>query len=367
MDADESHTPAPTEHAESSQPRARRRHPVLWGLLACVVALALIIGGAGFYLQQRLSSQVTRIPDSFAGLSDRPSRADGAAGRAVNILLMGSDKRDDAADHTDAEDSADAESSWAPGLQRSDTLMVLHVAADRRSASIISIPRDSWVDVPGYGKNKINAAFSLAGPSLAVETVEKLTNVRIDHLAIIDWDGFRSLTDALGGVEVTIPETTVDTIRDKTWQAGTRRLDGEEALLYVRQRYGLTGGDFDRVKRQQNFLRSAMQETLSDGTLRSPRKIYGVLDAITSNLSVDSGWSTGDMRGLALSLRNLRSSDVTFATVPVEGTGMEGAQSVVYLNEDQGKGLWGAVLEDRATEWLAANPEGNLPGSSDVS
>ena len=110
--------------------------------------------------------------------------------------------------------------------------MVLHIDGDRGGGSIISIPRDSWVTVPGYGQAKINVAFSYAGPSLTADT--------------------------LGGVEVNIPETTYDSMRKKKWTAGRHKLDGAETLTYVRQRYGLPGGDFDRIKRQQNVMRTLM-------------------------------------------------------------------------------------------------------------
>ncbi|QMW67135.1 LCP family protein [Mumia sp. ZJ1417] len=354
---DETNEPAPD--AASAPPQSpRRRHTlrnVLLGLLACVVVLALALGGVAWYLQERLVGQVDRVDDAFTGLENRPAPAQGDG---VNILLMGTDRRSDEPTTGDDADSP----AWLPGEQRTDSLMVLHVDADREGASIVSIPRDSWVTIPGYGENKINAAFSFAGPSLAVETVEQLTDLRIDHIAIVDWDGFRELTDELGGVEVVVPETVHDSARDKTWEAGTHRMDGEEALLYVRQRYGLPGGDFDRIKRQQNFLRALMGQTLSADTLSSPTKAYGVLDAVTEHLTVDAEWTTGDMRGLLLSLRNLRADDIAFTTAPVKGTGREGAQSVVRLDRDKGRELWGAVREDRAAEWVEANAAG-LPAS----
>ncbi|KAA1422776.1 LytR family transcriptional regulator [Mumia zhuanghuii] len=337
---------------------ARRRHTlrkVLLGLLACLVVLALALGGTAWYLQERLVGQVDRVEDAFSGLENRPAPA---KGDGVNILVMGTDRR---SDEPTTGDDAEAP-AWLPGEQRTDSLMVLHVDADREGASIVSIPRDSWVTIPGYGQNKINAAFSIAGPSLAVATVEQLTDLRIDHIAIVDWDGFRELTDELGGVEVVVPETVHDSARNKTWEAGKHRMNGDEALLYVRQRYGLAGGDFDRIKRQQNFLRALMRQTLSSDTLASPTKAYGVLDAVTKHLTVDAEWTTGDMRGLLISLRSLRAADVAFTTAPVRGTGREGAQSVVRLDRDKGRELWGAVREDRADEWVEAHGAG-LPAS----
>jgi LCP family protein required for cell wall assembly len=323
------------------------------GLGVCMLVLLLGVVGTGFYVQHHLTGQLGRIDNAFTGLTDRPSKpTTGTAASAVNILLMGTDRRSEV--HTTGT-SAGAD-EWVPGLQRSDTLMVLHIDGDRHGATVISLPRDSWVYVPGYGMNKINAAFSFAGPSLAVATVEKLTHLRIDHLATIDWEGFKELTDTLGGVTVTVPATVTDSARDVTWTKGVHNLDGEEALTYVRQRYGLPGGDLDRTRRQQYFLRTLMVQSIEDGVLTDPRKIYTFLNTLTRNMSVDSDWSVGDMRGLMLSLRGMQTQDVGFLNAPVAGTGMEAAQSVVYLDTVTNRSLWKAVRDDDVAHWVAANP-----------
>ncbi|MCI0687523.1 MAG: LCP family protein [Sporichthyaceae bacterium] len=229
---------------------------------------------------------------------------------------------------------------------------MVHLSADRERAYVISFPRDSWVEIPGHGRNKINAAFSLGGPTLYVRTMEQLTGIRIDHLAIIDWDGFIGLTNALGGIDVTIPQTVYDSANDRTWEAGQYHLNGTDALDYVRQRYGLPRGDFDRVQRQQNFLREIMHKTLSTGTLSNPLKLARVLDAVTKTVSVDDTLSNSELRGLALSLRSLRQRDVEFLTAPTLGTGMEGAASVVYLDEDRAERLFEAIKNDDVQGYL---------------
>ena len=322
------------------------------------MALVLTFAGTALYLQHKLSTQIDRIDNVFVGLENRPVKLvaeDGA--EALNVLLMGTDRRSDAP--TTGSDARAKE--WVPGAQRTDTLMVLHIDSDRQGASIISIPRDSWVVIPGHGTNKINAAFSFAGPALAVKTIENLTNLRIDHLAVVDWEGFKELTDALGGVTLDIPETVHDGYRDVTWEKGRHKLDGEQALTYVRQRAGLPGGDFDRIHRQQYYLRTLLSDTLHQEFRREPKQVFDVLDTLTRNLSVDSGWSIGEMRNLALSLRNLRSANIDYMTVPTRGTGMEGQQSVVYLDKSGGEALWDAVREDHVTGWLAANPDNGVP------
>lgn len=329
-----------TGDAESAtEPRRRKRWKSV--LIVALLTVLLAIGaalGMGLWVQRDLGGQIERLPDALPTGESRPD-VPAEEAEAENILLLGSDKR--------------ADGSVAG--QRSDTMMVVHVAANRKSVSLVSIPRDSWVNVPGHGPAKINAAFAWGGPALAVETIENLTDIRIDHVAIIDWEGFKALTDALGGITITIPETVKDGYSGKVWTAGQHQMDGATALDYVRQRAGLAGGDFDRIKRQQHFLRTLMSQTLSRNTMSNPRTVYRVLDSVTQNLSVDEDWSTSDLRDLAFSLRSLRVDDVTFTTVPNKGTGMEGAQSVVYLDRQKGEELWQAFRRGKAAEWVREN------------
>jgi LCP family protein required for cell wall assembly len=332
------------------RPRAMRR--ALIGLLVCVTVLGLALVGMLFHVQSRLSGQLDRIDNVFTGLADRPARStSGTAGDALNILVMGTDRRSEAA--TTGSEATAAE--WVPGAQRTDTIMILHVDGDREGASLISIPRDAWVNVPGYGENKINAAFSFAGPALAVQTIEDYTGVRIDHLAVIDWTGFETLTDAAGGVTVTVPRTIEDTRHHVVWTKGEQRLDGSQALLYVRQRYGLPHGDFDRIRRQQAFLRSLMHSSITTLRGSNPKTAYDLLDATTKSISVDEGWSFDAMRDLTVDLRGISSRDVDFITAPVRGLGREGDQSVVYLDRAANRDLWSDVFDDRVDRWVERN------------
>lgn len=332
------------------------RHPLrnaLVGLLVCGLLLALVLTAGAFWVQHRLTSHITRIDHVFSGLTRRPPvPTEGPAAHAVNILLLGTDRRS-AVGTTGSEARAP---EWIPGAQRSDTLMLVHIDGDRRGASVVSIPRDAWVPVRGHAMQKINAAFSYAGPSLAVQTVEDLTGVRIDHLAVVDWTGFEQLTDAAGGVTVTVPRTVTDSARGITWTAGVHTLDGRQALAYVRQRYGLPGGDLDRVRRQQSFLRSLMQASLHTQMRKDPAMVYDFLDTVTRHLSVDSDWSVDDMARLMISLRDLRSARIRYLTVPVAGLGREGDQSVVFLDWMRDAGLWRAVRQDRVEAWLDHHP-----------
>lgn len=342
--------------------RKRRTRRIVIGLV--VVALLAVTGVTAFVLglQARLEGQIKRIDNVFSGLENRPVKpTSGPAASSLNILLMGTDRRAQAS----ATGSEGTGAEWVPGAQRTDTIMILHIDGDREGASLISIPRDSWVDVPGHGMAKINAAFSWAGPSLAIETVEQLTGVRIDHLAVVDMVGFQALTDSIGGVTITVPRTVVDSHNDKVWTKGVHRLDGDEAMLYVRQRYGLPGGDLDRVSRQQAFVRSVVRSTVHSLRGGGLRTVYDVLDTLTRHVTVDSGWEFGDMRGLLLDMRGLSAGDIDFLTVPVVGTGREGAQSVVYLDEEGNRGLWNAVSDDSVHDWLSNHTTDVLAGPAD--
>ncbi|TIC81863.1 LCP family protein [Nocardioides sp. GY 10127] len=335
----------------------RRRRRTRTVLLVVLVVLALGVGGVAWSVhstEQQLDSQVTKVDDVFSNLENRPSKVtEGEAAGAVNILLLGSDLRSDtpttgtdgtSGGTTSAED-------WVPGSQRSDTMMLLHLSADRKSAALISFPRDSWVDIPGYGKSKINAAFSWGGPSLAVETVEQLTGVYVDHVAWVDWDGFAALTDELGGVDVWVPGTVYDSARDVTWTRGMHHLDGEEALLYVRQRYGLAGGDLDRVRRQQYFMKALMDTFRHQFKATDPLHVRDMISTLTEHLSVSSELTVDDLKDLLMDLTDLKTKDVDFMTAPVAGFGYEGDQSVVYLDHAEDKGLFKAVRRDEVRTW----------------
>lgn len=336
--------------------RARRRRRHRLGLVLLVSFLVLLVSASGvaYYLGQQLAAPIERIDRVFEDLPDRPPKpARGPAAEAVNILLLGTDRRSDVPTTGDRA-QADA---WVPGAQRADAMLLVHVDGDRDGVSVVSLPRDSWVELPGRGYDKLNAAFSYGGPRLAVAAVEALTRVRIDHLAVIDWDGLRSLTDELGGVTVEVPRTVHDSARDVTWTAGRHHLDGEQALAYVGQRYGLPGGDLDRSRRQQNFLRTVMGDVLgrlADGGLYGT---YRLLRVLAHHLSVDAEWSTRSMASLAWSLRHLDDDDVAFLTAPVAGFGYEGPQNVVYLDRAAGNELWSALRADRLDPWVTRHRE----------
>ncbi|WUI00075.1 LCP family protein [Spirillospora sp. NBC_00431] len=336
--------------------KRKRRWPRV--LIAVGVFLVLVVAGLGGLVWQRQSSyngNIDRIPGVMP--DDGAQRPGKNVEGTENWLLVGSDSRAEAAT------TGEGNQVWKPGRQRTDTIMLLHLPADRKKAYIVSFPRDSWVEIPGYGNQKINAAFSFGGPKLLIETIENLTGVRVDHYGAIDFEGFKSMTDALGGVTVNIKQSVYDPARKKQWTAGKQKLDGEEALLFVRQRYNLPNGDFDRIKRQQAFLGALAKQAADRGTLTNPLKLDRFLSALTKSISVDEGVSGGDMRSLAVSMRSVRASDVMFLTAPHKGTGSRGKQSVVLLDPAKANALFDAVKTARMTEYIKRHGGGSNLGT----
>jgi len=335
-----------------------RRHKILIAIAVLLVLVAGSAGGVYYWVNHQLSS-IDRVD---AGITEEPGQTGGAEKtRALNILLLGADNGGDKS--SVADDLEDG--TWTPGIHRSDTLMIAHIPADRDSVQIVSIPRDTWVPIDGYGDAKINAAFSEGGPALAIDTVENLTGIHIDHLAVIDWAGFKDLTEALGGVRVYIPETFYDDSQKITWEQGWQTLEGTEALQYVRTRHGLANGDFDRINRQQNFMRATMGTLLSK--TKSIPTMIGVIKTVTKFLTIDDTWDNKEIIDLGLSLRDIKATDVQFLQAPFGsyGTSADG-QSYVNLAPKQSERLFEDVKQDDLADYLAKYPEALLDGNKDV-
>jgi LCP family protein required for cell wall assembly len=342
MDTDETgaaaHDPVRTA-AEEPAEAPRRRHKLRTALICVGVAglvLALLIGGGLWFLTDRYGGNIDRVTDVFADLDQegRPAPAtpaQAASEEPVTFVLVGSDTR----------------AHPAPGEVpdgRSDAIMIARFSADRQHAQLISVPRDSWVNIPGHGMNKVNAAYSLGGPALLIQTLEELTKVRIDHYVAIDFDGLIQVTDDLGGVDVVVAETTSN--GPYTFPAGANHLDGDQARWYLGQRYGLEAGDFDRVRRQQQYLQAMFGKLFSSATFTDPGRLDAALLAVTSAVAVDDTLGNSDLVSLAYSLRSLTPESIEFFTTPVLGTGMEGPASVVYLDNVACERMWTYLRND---------------------
>ena len=362
---------AAADGAEAERKRGFfRRHKALTILGSLLLVIVLVIAGGAIYLNHMLLGDIDRI-DAF-GTIDPEARPDPAEGEALNILLAGSDNGDSGG--PSIEEAMDG-GEWSSGLYRSDTIMVLHIPEDRSRAYVVSIPRDSYVriyDETGApeGKHKINYAFSVYGPSGCISTVEHLTDVRMDHLAIIDWAGFKDVVDALGGVRLYVPETVHDSSQNYTYEQGWHDYDGELALKYVRSRYALDEGDFDRNRRQQNFLRAMLEKLADTGALSDFPTFLSAARAITSNLTLDQDWSNGDLRDLGWAMRGIRKDDVTFLSAPINQrrpfSDVEGEGSVVHLAKRKLDNLFDAMRADDLQTYVNDHPELVLPSETQV-
>jgi LCP family protein required for cell wall assembly len=328
--------------------RALRRVLISLGVLGMV--LAVVIGGGVWFLTDRYAGNVTRVSDVFGELDQQARPAPASPlhgdGTPVTFLLVGSDTR----------------SHFAQGQtpdSRSDAIMIARFSADHQHAQIVSIPRDSWVPIPGHGVSKINASYAWGGPSLLIQTVEQLTDVRIDHFVAIDFDGIIQMTDELGGVDVVVANTT--TWGPYTFPAGVNHLDGDKARWYLGQRHGLPGGDFDRVKRQQQYLRAMFGKLFSANTFKDPGRLDKALLAVTRSVAVDDSLSNPALLSLAYSMRDVTPQNVSYFTAPVLGTGMEGPASVVYLDSVTGDRMWADLRSDSLSQNAAEFSKQALP------
>jgi LCP family protein required for cell wall assembly len=326
-----------------------RRVLISVGILGLVLAVA--IGGGLWYLSDRWGGNIDRISDAFAGLDEnsRPAPATPAVSAPeapITFLLVGSDTRG----HT-----ADGENPDG----RSDAIMIARFSADRGHAQLISIPRDSWVEIPGHGINKINASYAFGGPSLLIQTVENLTQVRIDHYVTIDFDGIIQVTDDLGGVDVVVAEETTN--GPYTFPAGVNHLDGAQARWYLGQRYGLPGGDFDRMRRQQQYLKAMFSKLFNADTFTDVGRLDDAMIAVTRSVGIDDGLGNVELAQLAYSMRNMTPDDVDFFTAPVLGTGREGPASVVYLDTVTGERMWSYLRSDSLSQNAAELADEALP------
>lgn len=266
---------------------------------------------------------------------------------AMNILVIGSDIRGtpakDAAAHT--ADTGEAQD------QRADTLMVVHVPADRRNLYLISINRDTWVDVPGLGGAKINAGLQYGGIDMQTAAVQQLLGITIDHSLMLDFGGFRILVDGLGGIDVNVPvpfQSTIET--EHVFTAGMNHLDGQAALEFSRERYAFVDGDFQRVRNQQVMLRAILARLTAGGALNDVTAVRALVDFASCCLTVDKGFDPIQAAILAYSLRNLDANAIGSMTLPTAGPGFVAGQSVLFPDYGGVAAVGAALREGRIGE-----------------
>ncbi|MEV7865906.1 LCP family protein [Streptomyces sp. NPDC088124] len=306
--------------AEAGAPPRRNRRWLRWTAAAASVLL-LGASGAGWWAYRTLDRNITTDTTAAAELHtyerERPTPV---ALDAQNILLIGSDSRAGKGNGKYGQDDG--------GSQRSDTTILLHLAADRKSATAMSIPRDLMVEIPSCRSAdgsrtraqfaQFNWAFQFGGAACTIRTIEKLTGIRVDHHIVIDFSGFEDTVDAVDGVEVCLKDPVDDEQARLKLPKGRQTLTGEQALGYVRARHGIgDGSDTQRMDRQQRFLGALFKKVQSDGVLLNPTRLYPVLDAVTRSITTDAGLnSLTDLYNLASSMRGVPVEKVQFLTVP---------------------------------------------------
>lgn len=338
-------TPLPsrrsTRKGKSGKPMSRGLRTLIV-TVGVVVALALAATAFMGFLFWRLTSayegNVETIAVPFPDEENRPVRPDD---NSQTILMIGSDTRGE----------ADEGILVGPQDGRSDTIIIARIPDDKEDIVFVSVMRDSWVDIPGYGPNKVNAALAYGGVPLAVETLETLFDTRIDHVAVIDFNGFEGMTDALGGVTVNNGEAFE--AQGFTFEQGPITLNGEEALAFVRTRKAFADGDYRRVANQQAYMKGVASQVLSRDTLTSPGKVIDVVEEIAPFLTVSEGLSSAYLVKMAPGLRNIRSSDLLFTTAPTEGVGTsDDGQSIVLLDPKGMEKLRQAFHDDTLVEYV---------------
>ncbi len=299
----------------------RKHRVVKTAAISLVVVMVAVLTG-GFLVYQHLEGNITALDTTDVLGDDRPEAVvpEGVEHKPLNILLLGSDTREGQNGNIGGE---------TPGL--SDTTILLHLSADRKNAYGVSLPRDAMVERPAClgkdgattdpgGLSMFNAAYAVGGPGCTQRTVEQLTGIRIDHFVVIDFTGFKTMVDALGGVPVCVPKEVNDTEGNIHLPEGSYDVSGAQALDYVRVRHDISNnGDIGRMKRQQTFLASMANKAISLGTLANPVKLYSFLDAATKSLTTDPGFANlKELAGLGNQLKGIGLDNIQFLTVPFE-------------------------------------------------
>ena len=330
-------------------PHQSQRQRIIALLSAVVVLISTAIwGGFG-----AATSQIKRV-DVFKDRTERPKVV---ARTAVTYLIVGSDTREGL---TRAEIKAlKVGSTKVAAGKRSDTMLLVHISKSRDHATIVSIPRDTFVRVPEWidssGKvyppsySKINATFGRGDAPLLVQTLESMTDLRIDHYIEVSFVGFKEMVDALGGVEICTKRKINDPKSHLVLSAGTHRLDGITALKYVRTRYFDGMGDLGRMQRQQQFIAAMIREASSAGVLLNPVKLIKFISAALGSVTTDPGLKQDDLITLAEQLRGISTKKVRTLTVPLsnENYWAKGVTASVLWDKELAPLLWEKLRNDQ--------------------
>jgi len=341
------HTDLSMKHGARSKVRVGRR--VLAISLATIVLLVGALGGYAWLLASQFDAGTTAVDDVITA-APTPTAPLGTAHQPENILILGSDSRGRLGDDPNATGN------------RSDVIMVMNISGDRETVQLMSIPRDTWVDIPCYAKGKANWAMSFGGVPCAISMVEEFLDIHIDHFVLIDFSGVKELTEILGGVTVNNPVAfTSDTNnyerRRFRYEKGEITLEGARALAYVRERHAFSDGDVSRVANQQRFVAAVADKMLSLGLLTNPGKMAEVASAVGKLLIVDSGLNSGWIIRMATELTPFESGDLRQFTMPIEKSAMVGSQYAILPDEDELGFIRGLLKRDALDGYVPPKPK----------
>ncbi|AOP45537.1 LCP family protein [Streptomyces lydicus] len=340
-------SPDPAARPETHRGASGRRWGLRIGAVASVVLLAA--SGVGHAMVTGVESGIGRV-DAFKGMSDRPGGGDG-----LNFLVVGTDGRD----KLTGEEKRRYHLGGAP-CHCTDTLMLVHLSADRDRASVVSLPRDSYAEVPAHTDAvtgrlrpqhaiKLNAAYAEGGPNLTVRTVEHMTGVHIDHYLEVDFTSFMRSVDAVGGVEICTVRPLRDSYTGLRLPVGKSQLNGGQALQYVRSRHIDGSADLGRMQRQQRFLAALIHKITSSGVLMNPIRFKDVADTMLKSVRADSGFGANDLVDLGQAMRGFTPSSSEFTSVPLGNLAqpVPGVGSTVRWDPVAAPRLFRAIREDR--------------------
>ncbi|HWG62279.1 MAG TPA: LCP family protein [Streptosporangiaceae bacterium] len=333
-------------HGQPAEPRPRRKRRGLRIALVSLASLVVLLGGVvagGFVLVNNLASSVHRIPGVFTKLDAAVAPEGGPPGHALTVLITGSDT----VAHS--------------GHVQSGLYAILRINAAHTAGSVVNIPPNSVVNIPGHGRHLLQNAMPMGGPPLLIATVEKLTHVRINHYGVIAFPHVTSVVNALNGVNVDLPHAV--TSFGHTFHAGINHLNGTTALYYARQHYSVPNSEELRVLRQSSLIRAILKKIANHNLLSNPLTAYRVIHAFTQALSVDSNFTNRELESLALALRHLGSNAGTFVTAPTHGSAIVDGQSAVFLKHRESRKLWKAISTDSVAAFAKRYPATVTPSA----
>lgn len=316
-------------------------------VLVWVSAVVVVLGGAGATFGLAALSQF----ESGTTIIDTPLdlKKIEAEKTAENILLMGTDTR------------GALGTSLSKTGYRSDTMMILHMEKDRKKIQVISIPRDTWVPIPGHGKGKINWALSFGGANLAVKTISNFMNIEINHVAVINFKGVIQLSEVLDGIPINNPQAfTSDPVaypQTFRFAKGDIVLKGPNALAFVRERHAFKDGDVARIENQQRFVKAVIDRILTGGVIGNPAKVLKLSNTIGKLLVVDKGLNSQWILTKAVELASFKSENMKFFTLPMKTSGHEKYggvdQYVLYANTDEVAKISSLLAADKLSSYVA--------------